>query len=103
MALIWLVPTGEGFGFSSIISRYVDDRLTIVLLTNIGEDHTDVVEIAARIASIYLPEAVGANPIREWQIQFTRNEPGTPAGLPVARRRRRPKICRALDQGDVSA
>jgi CubicO group peptidase (beta-lactamase class C family) len=59
--------TGGGFGFYADISRYLDDRLTIVVMTNIDEQHTDVMKIAADVAAIYLPETKGANPIKDWQ------------------------------------
>jgi CubicO group peptidase (beta-lactamase class C family) len=59
--------TGGGFGFFSVISRYLDDRLTIIVLTNVDETHTDVMKIAGAIASIYLPDTNGANPVKDWQ------------------------------------
>jgi len=59
--LIWHV--GGGFGFSAIFSRYVDDKLTIIALTNVGE--FDVRKLAGSIASLYLPDTKGANPVRD--------------------------------------
>ena len=59
--LIWHV--GGGFGFYAIFSRYVDDNLTIIALTNVGE--FDVLKLAGRIASLYLPDTKGANPVRD--------------------------------------
>ena len=41
----------QGFGMS--ISRYVDDRLTIVVFTNLGNDRP--AEIAESVATIYIP------------------------------------------------
>lgn len=59
--------TGGGFGFYAVISRYLDDRLTVIVMTNIDETHTDVLKIAAAIASVYVPETNGANPVKDWQ------------------------------------
>ena len=57
--LIWHI--GGGFGFYAIFSRYVDDNLTIIVLTNVGE--FDVLKLAGSIASLYLPDTEGANPV----------------------------------------
>jgi len=62
--VIW--HTGGGYGFYAAISRYVDDGLTIIVMTNIDETHTDVLKIAGGVASIYVPETAGANPIKDW-------------------------------------
>jgi CubicO group peptidase (beta-lactamase class C family) len=62
--VIW--HTGGGFGFFANISRYVDDRLTIIVMTNVDETHTDVLKVAASIASIYLPDTRGKNPTKDW-------------------------------------
>ena len=59
--LIWHI--GGGFGFYAIFSRYVDDNLTIIALTNVGE--FDVLKLAGSIASLYLPDTKGANPVRD--------------------------------------
>jgi CubicO group peptidase (beta-lactamase class C family) len=60
--------TGGGPGFCAAISRYLDDRLTIIVMTNIGEGeaHADVIKIIGEIAGIYLPDTKGANPIKDW-------------------------------------
>jgi CubicO group peptidase (beta-lactamase class C family) len=58
--------TGGGFGFYAVISRYLDDRLTIIVMTNIEPTHADVMKIAADIADIYLPDTKGANPVKDW-------------------------------------
>jgi CubicO group peptidase (beta-lactamase class C family) len=49
---------GSGQGFETQISRYVDDRLTVVVLTNLAEAKPD--RIAHGVARIYLRE--GAAP-----------------------------------------
>jgi CubicO group peptidase (beta-lactamase class C family) len=59
--------TGGGSGFYAVISRYLDDRLTIIAMTNIDEAHADVMKIAGDVAAIYLPDTKGANPIKDWQ------------------------------------
>lgn len=58
--------TGGGPGFCAAISRYLDDRLTIIVMTNLGEGHTDVIKIIGKVAEIYLPGTKGANPIKDW-------------------------------------
>lgn len=58
--------TNGGPGFSGVIARYLDDRLTIVVQTNLGAHHTDVMRISGRIAEIYLPSTKGANPVKDW-------------------------------------
>ncbi len=46
---------GEWQGFTTNISRYVDDRLTIVVLTNLGGNSVSPRHIAEDVAAIYLP------------------------------------------------
>ena len=58
--------TDGGPGFSGVISRYLDDRLTIIVLTNLGAAHTDVMKISGKVAEIYLPDTKGANPVKDW-------------------------------------
>jgi CubicO group peptidase (beta-lactamase class C family) len=45
---------GEWQGFATQISRYVDDKLTIVVLTNVADATPD--EIAHHVAGLYVPE-----------------------------------------------
>jgi CubicO group peptidase (beta-lactamase class C family) len=45
---------GEWQGFATQISRYVDDKLTIVVLTNLAGANPD--EIAHHVAGLYVPE-----------------------------------------------
>jgi CubicO group peptidase (beta-lactamase class C family) len=61
-----LYHTGGNQGFFISMSRYVDDRLTIIVLNNMDEYHCDTLTIAADVASIYIPETKGANPIKDW-------------------------------------
>ena len=61
-----LYHTGGGYGYYADISRYVDDRLTIIVMTNVDETHTDVLKVVGAIAEIYLPDTKGANPVRDW-------------------------------------
>ena len=58
--------TNGGPGSSGVISRYLDDRLTIIVMTNLGAHHTDVMKIAATVADLYLPDTKGANPVKDW-------------------------------------
>jgi CubicO group peptidase (beta-lactamase class C family) len=61
-----LYHTGGNQGFFISMSRYVDDRLTIIVLNNMDEYHCDTLAIAGDVASIYIPETKGANPIKDW-------------------------------------
>lgn len=58
--------TNGGPGFSAVITRYLDDRLTVIVMTNLGAHHTDVMKISGAVAEIYLPGTKGANPIKDW-------------------------------------
>lgn len=58
--------TNGGPGFSGVISRYLDDRLTIIIVTNLGAHYTDVMKISGKVAEIYLPGTKGANPVKDW-------------------------------------
>ena len=58
--------TNGGPGSSAVISRYLDDGVTIIVMTNLGAHHTDVMKISGRIAELYLPDTKGANPIKDW-------------------------------------
>ncbi len=48
---------GSWQGFAAYIARYVDDKLTVVVLTNLDSDHSDPGRIAHGVAGIYMPEA----------------------------------------------
>jgi CubicO group peptidase (beta-lactamase class C family) len=50
-----LAHGGAWQGFTMSISRYVDDRLTIVVFTNLDEDNSRPEDVAARVAATYLP------------------------------------------------
>ncbi len=58
--------TGGGPGARAAISRYLDDRLTIVVMTNLGVGSTDILKIVGKVAEIYLPDTKGANPVADW-------------------------------------
>jgi CubicO group peptidase (beta-lactamase class C family) len=58
--------TGGNQGFFVNISRYTDDRLTIIVMNNLDEDHCDTLKISGAIASIYIPATKGKNPIKDW-------------------------------------
>jgi CubicO group peptidase (beta-lactamase class C family) len=62
--IVW--HAGGNQGFFVIVSRYVDDRLTIIVLNNLDEYHSDTVKIAAEVASIYIPAVKGANPVKDY-------------------------------------
>jgi CubicO group peptidase (beta-lactamase class C family) len=46
---------GAWQGFTMQISRYVDDRLTVVVFTNLDDDNSHPERIAAGVASLYVP------------------------------------------------
>jgi len=46
---------GAWQGFTMSIARYVDDRLTVIVFTNLDEDHSHPERIADHVAGLYLP------------------------------------------------
>ncbi len=46
---------GAWQGFTTHISRYLDDRLTVVVLINLDSDNADADKIASGVASLYIP------------------------------------------------
>jgi CubicO group peptidase (beta-lactamase class C family) len=58
--------TGSGPGFCVAMSRYLKDRLTIIVLTNVCHNDSDVVKIVGKVAETYLPDTKGSNPIKDW-------------------------------------
>jgi CubicO group peptidase (beta-lactamase class C family) len=46
---------GAWQGFTTFIARYIDDHLTVVVLTNLDEDNANPNRIAAHVAALYLP------------------------------------------------
>lgn len=50
-----LAHDGAWQGFTMNISRYVDDRLTIVVFTNLDENNSRPAAIARAVAAIYIP------------------------------------------------
>ena len=60
--LIWHEGHWQGFGMS--ISRYVDDRLTIVVFTNLGENSSRPADIAESVATIYIPALKVSGPAK---------------------------------------
>jgi CubicO group peptidase (beta-lactamase class C family) len=51
---------GAWQGFTMQISRYVDDRLTVIVLTNLDSDHSKPDTIAHHVAGLYLPAVMPA-------------------------------------------
>ena len=47
--------TGSNQGFAISISRYMRDRLTVIVLTNLDSDHSSTLEIAEAVAAMYVP------------------------------------------------
>jgi len=46
---------GAWQGFTARIARYVDDKLTVVVLTNLDSEHSDPGKIAHDVAALYVP------------------------------------------------
>jgi CubicO group peptidase (beta-lactamase class C family) len=46
---------GSWQGFTTHISRYVDDKLTVVVLTNLDSGHSDPGKVAHAVAGLYVP------------------------------------------------
>ncbi len=46
---------GAWQGFTTQISRYADDRLTVIVLTNLDADHSSPDKIAHHLAGLYIP------------------------------------------------
>lgn len=53
---------GSWQGFTTQISRYVDDKLTIIVLTNLDSEHSNPGKIAHHIAGMYIPAVASAKP-----------------------------------------
>jgi CubicO group peptidase (beta-lactamase class C family) len=53
---------GAWQGFTMHISRYVDDKLTVVVMTNLDSGHSDPGKIAQGVAAIYVPALKKAEP-----------------------------------------
>ena len=54
--------SGSNQGFAVSISRYVKDKLSIVVLTNLDSTHADTLKIAESVAAIYMPSLKNAVP-----------------------------------------
>jgi CubicO group peptidase (beta-lactamase class C family) len=53
---------GSWQGFTAYIARYVDDKLTVVVLTNLDSDHASPSKIAHHVAALYISAPVSAEP-----------------------------------------
>lgn len=54
---------GSWQGFTAYIARYVDDKLTVVVLTNLDSDHASPSKIAHHVAALYLSAPATAEPV----------------------------------------
>ena len=54
--------SGSWQGFTTQISRYVDDRLTVIALSNLDSDHAHPDAIAHHVAGLYIPAVMPAPP-----------------------------------------
>ncbi|MGB8654632.1 MAG: serine hydrolase domain-containing protein [Candidatus Acidiferrales bacterium] len=52
---------GSWQGFTTQISRYVGDKFTIIVLTNLDSEHSNPGKIAHHIAGMYIPAVAGAS------------------------------------------
>ena len=64
---------GAWQGFTTYIARYVDDRLTVVALTNLDSGHSNPKKITTGVATIYNPalKPVEPKPIEDKEPQVT--------------------------------
>ena len=64
---------GAWQGFTTYIARYVDDRLTVVALTNLDSGHSNPKKITSGVAAIYNPalQPVEQKPIEDKEPQVT--------------------------------
>lgn len=64
---------GAWQGFTCQIARYVDDRLTVVVLTNLDAGHAQPARVAHAVAGFYVPALtpVEAKPIEDKEPQTT--------------------------------
>src|SRR5260370_17727348 len=65
--------SGAWQGFTTHIARYVDDKLTVVVLTNLDAGHAQPSKIAHNIAGLYVPALMPAavKPIEDKEPQTT--------------------------------
>ncbi len=62
---------GAWQGFTTYIARYVDDRLTLVVLTNLDSAHSSPGRIAHQVAALYNPKLAPPAPIEDQEPQVT--------------------------------
>ena len=64
---------GAWQGFTTYIARYVDDRFTVVVLTNLDAGHARPRKIAHNVAGLYIPEVRSSErkPIEDKEPQVT--------------------------------
>ena len=69
---------GAWQGFTCYIARYVDDKLTVVVLTNLDSGHSNPKKIVTGVAAIYNPALKPAeeNPIEDKEPQVTQTVRG---------------------------
>jgi CubicO group peptidase (beta-lactamase class C family) len=74
---------GAWQGFTMDIARYVDDRLTIIVLTNLDSEHSAPWTIAHHVAGLYIPELAPAalKPIADKEPKVTALLRDTLAGI----------------------
>jgi CubicO group peptidase (beta-lactamase class C family) len=68
-----LEHSGAWQGFTTHIARYVDDRLTVVVLTNLDSEHSNPGKIAHQVAALYNPDLslAAAKPIPDEEPRVT--------------------------------
>lgn len=78
---------GAWQGFTTYIARYVDDKLTVVVLTNLDSAHSRPEKIAHIVAGLYDPALAppAPKPIKAQEPQFVEgSQEGEPAALSVS-------------------
>jgi hypothetical protein len=55
---------GAWQGYTMSIARFLDDRLTVVVFTNLDENNSDPDRIVGHVAALYLPSLKTAAPAK---------------------------------------
>jgi CubicO group peptidase (beta-lactamase class C family) len=63
--------SGSWQGFTAFIARYVDDKLTVVVLTNLDSGHSSPARIAHEVAGLYNSKLAPPQPIADKEPEVT--------------------------------
>jgi CubicO group peptidase (beta-lactamase class C family) len=63
--------SGSWQGFTAFIARYVDDKFTVVVMTNLDSDHSSPARIAHEVAGLYNSKLAPPQPIADKEPEVT--------------------------------